>query len=65
MKRQFPFEGFWLGRAWVSRCRRCGKICFTVADEENHRKVKCQKEKLQPLTKEETANPPGRIGEAE
>lgn len=54
------FEGFWLGRSWVSRCSRCGMLCFTVAQEEEHSKEPCTKAKLKPLTEEEKANPPGR-----
>jgi hypothetical protein len=53
------FEGFWLGRSWVSRCARCGDICFTVADEEEHRKEPCERQKLNPLSADEKANPPG------
>ncbi len=43
------YEGFWLGRSWVSRCSRCGEICFDVAQEEQHSKVKCDKLKLKPI----------------
>ncbi len=53
------YQGFWMGRSWVSRCSKCGTICFTVAQEQEHDDVSCSKEKLKPLTKEETANPPG------
>jgi uncharacterized cysteine cluster protein YcgN (CxxCxxCC family) len=54
------YEGFWMGRSWVSRCNRCGHICFVVAQEEEHNKEKCVKVKLKLLSAEETDahNPP-------
>lgn len=56
------YDGFWLGQSWVSRCKRCGNICFTVAQEVEHDKEKCRKEKLRPLLPHETENPPGSEG---
>jgi len=55
------YEGFWLGQrqSWVSRCSRCGTICFSKEQEEEHNLNDCQKVKLRPLSPEETANPPG------
>lgn len=59
MKTTKKYEGFWLGRSWVSRCARCGQICFDVAQEEEHAAEPCSKERLKPLTEEETRDPPG------
>jgi hypothetical protein len=47
------YEGFWLGRNWVSRCKRCGNLCFTVAQEEEHSREKCVKVKLIPIPEED------------
>lgn len=47
------YEGYWLGRSWVSRCATCGNICLTVADEKNHDKNACEKIELRELSEEE------------
>ena len=58
------FEGFWLGKSWVSRCARCGEICFYVGQETEHSKFPCDKLRLKPLSEEETSNPPSeRLGD--
>lgn len=51
------YEPFWIGTTPVSRCLRCGTICFRDADEVAHGKARCRKAELIPLTKAEKTGP--------
>lgn len=49
MSKPKTYERFYVGTNVVSRCWRCGRICFDVKQEEEHDAEKCRKEKLVPI----------------